>query len=302
MKKEESRTDQKNKKSSRKYNKEPVQDGFPELWWVAGLSTCIKLLLIPSYHSTDLEVHRNWMAITSSLPIDRWYFDETSQWTLDYPPFFAWYELLLSLFARLIDPVMVDLREGMEFSKATHVIYFQRFSVIFSDLLLYFALWQCVKRWPSNLRRLVVCVAVLLSPGLFMVDHVHFQYNGFLLGMLILSITYIRDGEDLKGGILFAILLCFKHLFAVAAPIFFVYLLRHYCKDLFRFLKLGGSVICVVLAAFGPFIYYRQVKFIPHIGGNLPKLPINFYKFPTMPIIFPGKCILLSFERVPYFF
>lgn len=107
-------------------------------------------------------------------------------------------------------------------------------------------------------------VLVVWSPGLFVVDHVHFQYNGLLLGVLLVSVSALERGNDLFGGFVFAMLLCFKHLFAVAAPVYFVYLLRHYCRGGFwkgfgRLVTMGMVVVGVFVAAFGPFVYHGQV-------------------------------------------
>lgn len=108
-------------------------------------------------------------------------------------------------------------------------------------------------------------VLVVWNPGLLIVDHMHFQYNGFLLGLLLLSLSWLEDGKDLMGGFAFAVLLCFKHLFAVAAPVYFVYLLRHYCRGglvrgFGRLVMMGTVVVAVFVAAYGPFVYYGQIQ------------------------------------------
>lgn len=111
-------------------------------------------------------------------------------------------------------------------------------------------------------------LSILLSPGLLIIDHIHFQYNGFLYGILILSLVLARKkSTTLLSGLLFAGLLCLKHIYLYLAPAYFVYLLRAYClgpKSIFHIkfantLKLGTGIIAVFGAAFGPFAYWGQI-------------------------------------------
>ncbi|GJS08452.1 probable dolichyl pyrophosphate Glc1Man9GlcNAc2 alpha-1,3-glucosyltransferase [Tanacetum coccineum] len=240
----------------------PYRSVIKDLLWFSGVATFFKVLLIPAYHSTDFEVHRNWLAITHTLPLSHWYTDETSPWTLDYPPFFAYFERFISVFAYLVDPTITDLYNGLNY-KAPSVIIFQRLSVIASDTVLLFSVYKLTKNMELK-KRFLIWVLVVWSPGLLIVDHLHFQYNGFLLGILLISLGALQKGNDLMGGFVFAVLLCFKHLFAVAGPVYFVYLFRHYCRGgvlrgFGKLVTMGVVVVGVFIAAYGPFAYHGQM-------------------------------------------
>ena len=133
-----------------------------------------------------------------------------------------------------------------------------------------FTLVRFIEMTPLSEQRLshAAALSILLSPGLLIIDHIHFQYNGFMYGILVLSLALARKQTTiLYSGMLFACLLCLKHIYLYLAPAYFVYLLRAYClgkKSIFdiRYLnciKLGGSLAIIFGVAFGPYIYWGQL-------------------------------------------
>eukprot|EP00898_Chlorokybus_atmophyticus_P001400 jgi/Chlat1/2260/Chrsp17S02789 len=260
--------------------------GLGDTWRLAVAATCLKLLLMPAYKSTDFEVHRNWMAVTSSLPPSKWYTEATSKWTLDYPPLFAAFEYVLSLFAPLFDPKMLQVSEAGYTSPGT--VLYQRLTVVLSEAVLVTG----VARFCANftpVRRGTVAFLVFFSPALIVVDHLHFQYNGMLLGLLVWSLAMAQEGKDVVATILFSSLLCAKHLFAYGAPIMALFFIHRCFVDddrpdvstmshnerlihmlerdkavpfnARRFSTIAAAALAVFAIAFGPFVFFGQRMF-----------------------------------------
>ncbi|BFZ24570.1 hypothetical protein BsWGS_27609 [Bradybaena similaris] len=238
---------------------------------LAAVATCVKMLFIPAYRSTDFEVHRNWLAITHSLPLHKWYLEETSEWTLDYPPLFAWFESIMSLFAGYFDPAMLEVTNLNYASDRT--VVFQRMSVIATDFVYYFAVKEYhLRTCGQNVTGFggsIVSILLIFNIGLFIVDNIHFQYNGILFGIMLLSITRMIQERFVESAFWFAVLLNMKHIFIYVAPAWFIYLLRNYCFQanrpvtwnnfsLHNFMTLASVVGLVFGVSFGPFIYMNQ--------------------------------------------
>ncbi|KAL4504169.1 hypothetical protein ABPG72_021007 [Tetrahymena utriculariae] len=225
----------------------------------------IKLLLIFAYHSTDFEVHRNWLRITYNLPLREWYYDDISIWTLDYPPLFAYFEYLLTFPAHFLDKKMLEINQEY---KSENTIIYQRATVMISDLLFLYAISSFIQvSFGKNKQKYSYAVLFsFLQFGFLVVDNIHFQYNQFLQGIFILSLTKFIQGQNLLGGILYAVVLCFKHIFLYSAPAIFFFLLKFYCfnksnkLNLKNLSKLGLCVFTVFLISFLPFLSLDSIR------------------------------------------
>ncbi|TKC46479.1 hypothetical protein EI555_004895 [Monodon monoceros] len=219
-------------------------------------------------HSTDFEVHRNWLAITHSLPISQWYYEATSEWTLDYPPFFAWFEYALSHVAKYFDQEMLNVR-NLNYS-SSRTLLFQRFSVIFTDTLFVYAVHECCKcidgkkagRELTEKPKFILSVLLLWNFGF---PDIHFQYNGFLSGLMLLSIARLFQKRHMEGAFLFAVLLHFKHIYLYVAPAYDGSI-RWNSFSFLRLISLGLIVFLVSALSLGPFLALNQ---LPQVFSRL---------------------------------
>ncbi|CBY34972.1 unnamed protein product [Oikopleura dioica] len=207
------------------------------------------------YHSTDFDVHRNWLAITNSKPISEWYFENTSEWTLDYPPFFAYFEKLLSKYAAKYDPLLVKIQKDP--ISTDNVVFFQKMTVVFTDITVLFGAYFFCKSFNSRKNNLEVAFLISCNAALFIIDHIHFQYNGLILGLLLCFLAAFMNGKLKTAALVFSFLLHLKHLFLYVAPFAGIAFLQQINSTRIRrgiktaFLKLAfiASIVLFVSAA-----------------------------------------------------
>eukprot|EP01060_Flectonema_neradi_P038208 TRINITY_DN795_c0_g2_i1.p1 TRINITY_DN795_c0_g2~~TRINITY_DN795_c0_g2_i1.p1 ORF type:complete len:508 (+),score=37.11 TRINITY_DN795_c0_g2_i1:33-1526(+) len=234
----------------------------PRLLYIVVLVS-LKMLLMYSYKSTDFEVHRNWLAVTSKLPVSEWYQDQEGQshWTLDYPPVFAYFERGLAVMADVVDSNMTQL-DNQEYASERTVI-FQRSTVIFGDVLLFLATHAFLSQILRGYALWASVTLVVFHPGLLIVDSIHFQYNSMLYALLVFSYYQVLHRRYISGAVLFTILICAKHLYLYMAPAYFIFLLKNCVlpsrKKVQKFVLLGLSVIGTTLVVFLPFLDERSL-------------------------------------------
>lgn len=161
-----------------------------------------------------------------------------------------------------------------------NTIVFQRLTVIVSDFVYFYAVlqWcQIISKLKTRFGKqsmndqwfhpnVILAMLFLWNPGLLIVDHIHFQYNGILSGIMLLSMARIMQKREVESALWFSVLLNMKHIYMYMSPAFFVYLLKNYCFDrhmnfkLKNFLKLSLTVALVFLASFGPFLALGQMN------------------------------------------
>ena len=281
---------------------------YLSITYVIVLVTLVKLALALSspkalYYSSDFDVHRNWLAITRHLPLSEWYFDDQNgqtRHTLDYPPMFALFEYLIAnnpltnaIIQRndddpfpSIDERCLESLPDYDNSVSHACVAFHRLTVVVCDSLFVIGVAIATKMFAAILpgqnlfhHRWTISLLLLTNPGLIMLDHIHFQYNGMMLGILILSIGFMVNRNYLLGAVTYAMLISMKHLYITLGPLYFIYLLKIYCykyeknakgvekKFCFRrFLSLAVLTLLTIVPPFLPFVlssdYGAQTQFI----------------------------------------
>lgn len=231
---------------------------------VAWLAIGLKLLLIPAARSTDFEVHRHWKALTFNRPLRDWYTDNSSVWTLDYPPLFAYFELLLASLIAPFYPNLLNLSNHGYVSYAAVAIL--RLTVLLADPLLVTASTFLVRD------QLLPIILILCNPALIIVDNIHFQYNSIPLALLLGTLAALQYERIPFAATLSVLMVHLKHTFApVALPLICHVLakLPQLPSGVFVFYRTCFATVMTSVVIWLPFLRVGDVDLLRKIASRL---------------------------------
>ncbi|KAK4535560.1 hypothetical protein CDCA_CDCA05G1585 [Cyanidium caldarium] len=196
----------------------------------AALVCLFKVLLWRAPYSTDFGVHWHWKRQLAVQPLRQWYTEGTGAPFLDYPPWFGYWE---AAWGRVARTLRIEWRPGGALTAApAAVVAFQRATVLLGDSALLWGTWRLLQQsqFDDPPRLAWHAVSVWAHPGLLLVDHVHFQYNGMVIGVLLAALAdwgalwqrrRSRDRKRPRGratagragraAMLYAAAVCLKH-------------------------------------------------------------------------------------------
>lgn len=167
-------------------------------------------------------------------------------------------------------------------------LLYMRLTVIVTDLVYYYATYVWMNILLSRKKELfktnspknehfwtsspvfIQIVLFLFNIGHLVVDSIHFQYNGLLNGLLLLSMARIVNSQYYWGAFWFAVLLNLKHIYLYCAPAYFFYLFVNVCLrrdaklslNITALFKLSSIVLSVFAISYGPFLYTGQISIV----------------------------------------
>lgn len=242
----------------------------------------------------DFEAQRHWLEVTLNLPMKDWYFYDLQYWGLDYPILTAYHSLLLGYMGDYLfggkSRGWFDLYASRG-NEDPNLKSYMRFTVCLTDAIVYIpaVIWFAKKykkltsekmtKSNSKARKLTSgsyqnttlshikqmshffnSIIILFQPSLLIIDHGHFQYNGCMLGLVLLTINNILDNKMGTACVFFVASLCFKQMSLYFSPVIFVYLLKQTLLSfkLLEFLSIGLLTVFTFVSLYFPLFFFNK--------------------------------------------
>ena len=114
-----------------------------------------------------------------------------------------------------------------------------RYTVLVVDLLILFPaivlIWHQYYQKKQKPKNFVFLFLMCFYPGLILIDHGHFQYNNFSLGLFLWSFFAFGKNMNIAGSIFFCLALNYKQMELYhALPVFFFLLGKAFSKRWFE--------------------------------------------------------------------